>query len=369
MLRSVVLAGGGTGGHIEPALALADCLRRHESAVAITCLGTPKGLEAEMIPARGWDLELIPAYPLPRKPNLDLLRTPSRIARSVAAARRVLDAVDAQVVVGFGGYVALPAYLAARRKGIPLVVHEVNNPAGLANRVGARMTPFVALGGEQVQLRGGEVVGVPLRRAISTLDRNGHRVEARKHFGLREDLPTLLVFGGSQGARSVNVAVADAVPRLTGAGIQVLHVIGARNSLDDIPTGVGAPYVTVPFIESMDLAYAAADLALCRGGALTCAELTAVGLPAVYVPLPWGNGEQRRNAAPIVDAGGGLLADDADMTADWVVSTVTGLVESQRLAQMGEAAAAFGRRDGDERLRSMVLRAVGASAGNSSPML
>jgi UDP-N-acetylglucosamine--N-acetylmuramyl-(pentapeptide) pyrophosphoryl-undecaprenol N-acetylglucosamine transferase len=356
--RSVVLAGGGTGGHIEPALAFAECVRRHDPDVRVTCLGTPKGLEREIIPARGWDLELIPAYPLPRRPGMDLLRTPGRMAKAVSAARGVLDQVAAEVVVGFGGYVAVPAYLAARRRRTPIVVHEVNDPAGIANKVGARFTRHVALGGEHVRLRDGKVVGVPLRPAIAGLDRAARRTEARKHFGLEEDRPTLLVFGGSQGARSINLAVAASAAVFGKAGIQVLHVIGARNEPVEVAPDTGAPYVTVPFITEMDLAYAAADLALCRGGAITCAEIAAVGLPAVYVPLPWGNGEQRRNALPVTRAGGGLMVTDAELSAAWMERNVVPLLtDPARLEQMSAAAAGYGRRDGDEALLRLVLEA------------
>ncbi len=361
VLRSVVLAGGGTGGHIEPALALADCLRRHDPDVRVTCLGTEKGLEAEIIPARGWDLRLIPAYPMPRKPNADLVRTPGRVGRSVAAAREVLNDVAADVVVGFGGYVALPAYLAAWRNHTPAVVHEVNNPAGLANKVGARLTDFVGLGGDHVALKHGRVVGVPLRRTISTLDRHAERAKARAHFGLDPDRPTLMVSGGSQGARSINHAVAGAAHRLGAAGVQVLHVIGARNTLDDIPSGTGAPYVALPYLDRMDLGYAASDLIICRGGAMTCAEVAAVGLPAVYVPLPWGNGEQRRNALPVVNAGGGMIVEDAELSPSWLEENVIGLLtDPDRLRGMSDAAASYGRRDGDEALLALVREAVGS---------
>lgn len=358
-LRSVVLAGGGTGGHIEPALALADCLRRHDPNVRVTCLGTPKGLENEIIPARGWDLRLVPAYPLPRKPNVDLMRTPGRISSSVAAVREVLDDVSADVVVGFGGYVALPAYLAAWRRKTPAVVHEVNNPAGIANKVGARVTKFVGLGGDHVKLRHGRVVGVPLRTSISTLDRSVERAKARAHFGLDPDRPTLMVSGGSQGARSINNAVAGAAHALGGAGAQVLHVIGARNTLADVPTDTGAPYVTLPYLDRMDLGYAASDLIICRGGAMTCAEVAAVGLPAVYVPLPWGNGEQRRNALPVTDAGGGLIVEDGELSPEWVQREVIPLLtDAGRLRAMSTAASAHGRRDGDEALLALVREAV-----------
>jgi UDP-N-acetylglucosamine--N-acetylmuramyl-(pentapeptide) pyrophosphoryl-undecaprenol N-acetylglucosamine transferase len=360
-LRSVVLAGGGTGGHIEPALALADCLRRHDPDVRVTCLGTPKGLENEIVPARGWDLRLIPAYPMPRKPNVDLVRTPGRIGRSVSAAREVLDDVAADVVVGFGGYVALPAYLAAWRRHTPMVVHEVNNPAGLANKVGARLTDHVGLGADHVALKHGKVVGVPLRKAISGLDRAAERAKARAHFGLDPDRPTLMVTGGSQGAGSLNEAVAGAAPALGAAGIQVLHVSGARRTFEEVPAGHGAPYVAIPFLDRMDLGYAAADVLLCRGGAMTCAEVAAVGLPAVYVPLPWGNGEQRRNALPVTETGGGIIVEDAELSASWLERNVIGLLtDPDRLHRMSQAAAAYGRRDGDEALLALVHQAVNA---------
>jgi UDP-N-acetylglucosamine--N-acetylmuramyl-(pentapeptide) pyrophosphoryl-undecaprenol N-acetylglucosamine transferase len=361
---SVVLAGGGTGGHIEPALALASCLRSHDPEVRITCLGTPKGLEREIIPARGWDLELVPAYPLPRRPNADLLRTPGRIARATRATREVLDRVAADVVVGFGGYVSVPAYLAARRRRTPIVVHEKDTPPGVANRLGAALTPHVGLGFPHQHTAKGRVVGVPLRAAVATLDRDSDREGARKEFGLDPNRPTLLVFGGSQGARTLNLAASGAGASFAAAGCQVLHVTGARNE-SVVPPFMDVPYVVVPFVERMERAYAAADLALCRGGAMTCAELAAVGLPAVYVPYPHGNGEQRRNALPLVDAGGGMIVEDAALTSDWIASTVVPLLrDPARLTAMSQAAASQGRRDGDEALRALVLEAV-AAAGQS----
>ena len=184
---SVVLAGGGTGGHIEPMLALADALRRRSAEgaeIRITCLGTARGMETRLVPARGYDLRLIPPVPLPRKPTLDLFRVPGRVWRAVAETRVLLDELDADVVVGFGGYVALPAYLAARRSKVPVVIHEQNALPGLANRVGARFAARVAVTAPGTPLHKGEHVGMPLRTAISSLDRAGHRAEARAAFGL-----------------------------------------------------------------------------------------------------------------------------------------------------------------------------------------
>jgi UDP-N-acetylglucosamine--N-acetylmuramyl-(pentapeptide) pyrophosphoryl-undecaprenol N-acetylglucosamine transferase len=363
-LQSVVLAGGGTGGHIFPLLAFADCLRRHDPYVKITCLGTPRGLENELIPPHGYDLRLIPAYQLPRSVNMNLVRTPDRMWRAARAAGKVIEEVKAEVVVGFGGYVSVPAYLAAWRRELPVVIHEMNVPPGVANRLGMKLTKHVAVGfphqpAQAESLKNARVVGVPLRRSIASLDRAASRASARAHFGLREDLPTLIAFGASQGARTINLAMAGAAKAITAAGIQVLHIIGARNDDVEIPADLPVPYVKLKFLDEMELGYAAADLALCRGGGMTCAETAAVGMPAVYVPYPHSNREQYRNAVPVVEAGGGLIVDDAELSPEWISANVVPLLkDAPRLEAMGHAAAAYGRRDGDEQLRDFVLEAV-----------
>ena len=366
---SVVVAGGGTAGHVEPALALADALRRRDPATVVTALGTATGLEARLVPARGYPLAEIPRVPLPRRPTPDLLRLPGRVSGAVRQTRAHLDRVGADVVVGFGGYVALPAYLAARRRGTPIVVHEANARAGLANRVGARLTEHVAAAVDGSGLRGARVLGIPLRSAVARLDRSAQRAQARAAFGLG-DGPVLLVTGGSQGAMRLNSAVTGAAADLAAAGVQVLHVAGPKQ-VDTVQAAVqeglqevvasAATHHVLAYVDRMELAYAAADLAVCRAGAMTCAELAAVGLPAVYVPLPIGNGEQALNARPVVEAGGGLLVDDAAFDSDYVRGTVLPLLrDADRLGAMERAAAALGHRDADEALVDLVLAAVGS---------
>jgi len=331
-------------------MAVADALRCQRDDVRITALGTARGLETKLVPERGYPLELIPPVPLPRSVNADLLRLPTRVWSAVRVTRGVLDAVAADVVVGFGGYVALPAYLAARRRGVsgrvPTVVHEANARAGLANKVGARGAARVLAAVADCGLAGAAVVGMPVRQSITTLDRAGLRAQARAHFGLDQQAPVLLVFGGSQGASSLNAAVSGAAGGLGAAGIGVLHAHGPRNAVD-VPIVAGAPaYVAVPYLSRMDLAYAAADVVVCRAGAMTVAEVSAVGLPAVYVPLPHGNGEQELNARPVVDAGGGVLLADAELSSASLLARVVGLVaDPTRLAAMGAAAAGSGHRD------------------------
>lgn len=368
---SVVLAGGGTAGHVEPAMAVADALVAQDPAVRITALGTARGLETRLVPERGYRLELITPVPLPRRLNTDLLRLPLRVRRAVTQTRAVLDEVAADVVIGFGGYVALPAYLAARgprRRRVPVVIHEANARAGLANRVGARLAQRVLAAVPESGLRDAEVVGIPVRSAITELDRRGLRSAARTHFGFAEDARVLLVFGGSQGAVSINRAVSGAAAELAAAGVSVLHAHGAKNILDlPTPNPGDPPYVALPYLDRMDLAYAAADLAICRSGAMTVAEVSAVGLPAIYVPLPIGNGEQRLNALPVVDAGGGLLVADADLTPARVAALAADLLtDAPRLATMTAAAAQVGHRDAAARVARVALEVARSSRAGRS---
>jgi len=351
----VLLAGGGTAGHIEPAMNLADALRRRDPSIEISALGTERGLESRLVPERGYRLHLIPAVPLPRKPSMDLISLPYRLRSAVRACRKVIDETKPDVIVGFGGFVALPAYLAARKANVPVVVHEANAKAGLANRIGARSAKACA---ENVagSLSAATRIGIPLRRSVSTLDRRALRDEALAHFGISGNRPVLLVFGGSQGAQRINSAVWAALPTLVESEVTVIHGVGERNA-DAAPAGVTDRYVPLAYIDRMDLAYAVADLALCRSGAMTCAELAAVGVPAVYVPLAIGNGEQRLNAAPVVVAGGGLIVEDPAFNGEVLLTQVLPLLgDSARLATMGSAAAAWGVRDADELLADIVVR-------------
>ncbi len=354
----VLLAGGGTAGHTSPLLATADALRRLDPDIEITCLGTPRGLENTVVPAAGYPLELVPPVPLPRKPSMDLLRVPSRLRASVKATLEIVDRVRPDVIVGYGGYVSMPAYLAARRRKLPLVIHEQNALPGLANKVGARIAARAAVSFPDTPLKNAEYVGLPIRRMISTLDRPALRAEARAFFGLDPDLPTLVVTGGSLGAWKLNRAVTRASAALGAAGIQVLHVIGARGKEDPEwvePADSTTPYVVLPFVERMDYALAAADLMVCRAGASSVVEAAASGVPAIFVPLGHGNGEQPRNARPVVEAGGALMVEESDFTADYVATEVPALLgDPDRLSRMGAAAAGLVPRDADDRLAAII---------------
>ncbi len=359
---SVVLAGGGSAGHVSPLLAIAAAVQQRVPAARITAVGTKDGLECTLVPAAGHELVFIERIPLPRKPSVDLVKLPLRMRRAITTAKKILLDAQADVLVGVGGYVCTPMYLAAKSLRIPIVVHEANTTAGLANKVGARYTSYVGTAFAATKIRHAHLVGMPMRRAIATLDRVDARAGARARLGLAAELPTLIVTGGSLGALRLNQAVAGSVAALAAAGIQTLHITG-QGKVVTAPDGsrlTGELYRQVEYVDGMEDVYAAADLLLCRSGAGTVSEVAAVGVPAVFVPLPIGNGEQARNAAGLVDAGGALLQQDASLDAQWIKKYVLPLcLDAPRLARMAGAAAHLGISDAAERMADMVLAASG----------
>ncbi|MFC6713459.1 UDP-N-acetylglucosamine--N-acetylmuramyl-(pentapeptide) pyrophosphoryl-undecaprenol N-acetylglucosamine transferase [Branchiibius cervicis] len=358
---SVVLAGGGTAGHISPLLATAEALLVAHPDARITVLGSHGGLEERIVPAAGFDLRLIPKAAFPRRPDLDAVRFPARLRRAVRTTRDLLHEVDADAVVGFGGFVSPPAFLAARRAGVPIVVHEGNAMPGMATKLGARLTDHVATTFHATDLPHATRTGMPLRQQITSVDRAALRPEALARYGLADDRATVLVTGGSLGAKSINDAFAGAVRGMRAAGIQVLHITGRGKEFDP-GAGAGADpaYVVVPYADRMELAYAVADLVVTRAGGNMVCEVGSLGLPAVFVPLPHGNGEQRLNAADAVEAGAAVLVPDEEFTAAWISANLPDLVrDSARLAAMSDAAAGQGHQHAAAALVAMIDEAIG----------
>ncbi|WMY77618.1 undecaprenyldiphospho-muramoylpentapeptide beta-N-acetylglucosaminyltransferase [Citricoccus sp. I39-566] len=363
----VVLAGGGTAGHVSPMLAIARALEElppgpGAGAVRCTMVGTTTGLETRLVPQAGYALDTIDRVPMPRRPTMDLVRLPVRLRRAVAQAGEILARRRADVVVGVGGYVSTPVYLAAVRRGIPLVIHEANVRAGLANKVGARRAAVVATAFPETALAGARCVGMPMRREISTLDRSASRSEARRALGLDQSTPTVVVTGGSSGALNLNRAVAGSLPHLAAAGLQVLHLTGRdKQVLGPDGTPVSSPgYHQREYLDGMEQAYAAADLIVARAGSGTVHELAAVGLPSVLVPLPVGNGEQALNARGLVAAGGALTVRDEAFTPEWIDRELIPLaLDAERLLAMSAAAGRLGVCDADRTMARLVVQAAG----------
>lgn len=357
-MTTYLLAGGGTAGHVNPLLAVADGLRARDDADQVRVLGTREGLEARLVPDRGYELLTVDKVPFPRRPNRDAVAFPTRFRRAVAQVRAHLVDHRIDVVVGFGGYASAPAYVAARRAGIPYVVHEANARPGLANRLGARRAAGVGVAFEGTPLPRARLVGMPLRREIVDLDRSALHDEAAGFFDLDPHRPILLVFGGSLGAMRINAALRDGWRSILDAGWHLLHVTGERSELQD----PGVPgYALRRYVDRMDLAFAACDFIVSRSGAATVSEISALGIPAVYVPYAVGNGEQALNAASAVAHGAALVISDADFTGSTISERIVPLLgDPAARERMTTAAREIGIRNGTENVIGMIDEALGS---------
>lgn len=351
-MTTYLLAGGGTAGHVNPLLAVADQLRAVDPSTTVLVLGTKEGLESRLVPERGYELLTIDKLPFPRRLNRDAFGFLPRWRRSIRRVADIIQERDVDAVVGFGGYASAPAYLGARRANRPFAIHEANARPGLANRLGSRYTTFVGVAFAGTPIRHARVVGMPLRQEIETLDRQGTRANAIAELQLDAARPTLLVTGGSLGARRLNVTIAQSARVIVAAGWQILHITGQRDEFVD--PGI-EHYHALPYCDRMQLALAACDLAVSRAGSGTVSELSALGIPAVYVPYPVGNGEQAINVRGVVAAGGGIVVDDATFTPDWVTATLVPLLaDRDAVRTMGERAASVGVLDGSARMVDLI---------------
>jgi UDP-N-acetylglucosamine--N-acetylmuramyl-(pentapeptide) pyrophosphoryl-undecaprenol N-acetylglucosamine transferase len=337
----VGFAAAGTGGHVYPALAVADELRSRGWPYEDLVFFGGDRMEATVVPAAGYPFVGVDIHGLRRSVTIDNIRLVGRVraARAHIADVMVRDGIRAMVV--FGGYIAGPAALAASKVGVPLVVHEANAVPGLANRMIARRADavFVAFAPATARLPGSRVVGSPLRAAFATFDRDVVRPVARRRYGIEESGRVLGVVGGSQGAGFLN-DVASVLATEANRTYAILHLTGPTHfdQLSGVPASEHfAPWVRIPFESSMEEFYAASDLVLCRGGALTVSELQATGTPAVIVPLPAGRGYQRENAEDLVAAGGAIVVDQDEVPG--VVAVVDELLaSSERLTDMSAPA-------------------------------
>jgi UDP-N-acetylglucosamine--N-acetylmuramyl-(pentapeptide) pyrophosphoryl-undecaprenol N-acetylglucosamine transferase len=358
----IIFAAGGTAGHVEPALATADAVRKSDPNASITFLATPVGIENQLVPQRGYELVTVPKASIPRTLSKDLILLPFRLIRAVVATRRTI--LGADVVVGFGGYLAGAAYLAAKISRIPIVVHEANAKAGMANRLGSIFASEIAVVDQKSTLRNAIVIGLPMREPILTWARRVRndpkevKSEARRMLGLDVNKPTLLVIGGSQGSLKVNMALGQSLQVLLAQGVQILHAVGTKNQLPDAKSG----YFPTPYLAKIELAYSAADVLVARSGAATCQEVLAFGLPAIFVPLPVGNGEQAFNAEPLVEAGVAVIIKDDQINGEKLITRVMSLLNNEKIgAQVRESSLHLARLGAAEDLAAMVLRVAAGS--------
>lgn len=326
-MNRILFAGGGTAGHIEPAWAVSEVWRANHPSDEVAFLGTKSGLEVTLIPERDGTLYLIPKVVAPRKLNLDALLFPIKIINSAIKTISIVKRFD--VVVGFGGYVAASAYLAAAILRKPIVIHDQNAKIGLANKFGAIFTKEIAVAYQNSGLSGARVVGNPLKREIvqaaNQSDWAAARASAKTKLGVNGEL--ILILGGSTGSVAINKVINEA----QFGDRTVIHSLGKSNELP-----VATPnYRPVSYIEDMATALLAADLVISRSGAIACSEFAALGKYALFIPLPIGNGEQALNADELVAAHKAELLAQSDFNADWLSHNLDRLIKQGSLEPLG----------------------------------
>ena len=335
-MASIVLAGGGTAGHIEPALAVARVWKSQNPHDQITFLGTAKGLENTLIPAAGFNVSNIPKVRISRTPSLSWVRIPFELVASVKACRTILKGSD--LLIGFGGYVSAPAYIAARTLGLPTIIHEANAKPGWANRLGALFTPYLAVahGVNTGAFSAALITGLPLRSDVADAlkgaegDWKSARAQAKNRLGFDSSKPLVFVMGGSQGSVAINKVIEQSVPMFSKKDIAIMHSVGRANTL---PTATDL-YRPVAYVDQMADAYLAADLIIARSGAVTCAEFRALGRYALFVPLPIGNGEQFHNAQGLVADGRAEVIDQKQFTRSYLETHIDALLKSSSSAPL-----------------------------------
>ncbi|MFE1027015.1 glycosyltransferase [Streptomyces sp. NPDC058818] len=371
---SVVIGAGGTGGHIYPGLALADALRRAVPDAVVSFVGTTRGLETRLIPEAGYALHTVDMIPFDPSLGAKRFLLPAALAKSGAQCRAILRAQGAQVAVGMGGYPSAPVIVGARMAGLPSVIHESNAVPGRANRFAAMLTDRITLAFDESRehLSGGrhaDTVGMPIAAELAALDRPGLRAAARHALGVPEDGRLLLVNGGSLGAARLTAAATGLARHWRHRTDVHLLIKTGPAALDDTRrqlarSGAARVATAVPYLDRMDLAYAAADLAVCRAGSSTVAELASTRTPAVLVPYPYAPGDhQTHNARVLTDVGAGLLLPDAETDADRLAALVEPLLtEPSRLAAMAAAANPGTHAQAADLLAAHVLRLSGRPA-------
>lgn len=365
----IVIAAGGTGGHMLPGLAIAAAIRTARPEMPVCFVGAGRDLEVSL--AEGYTVHRtsVRSFSAGIRGRL----APLSVLPAVVQARRILRRTGARAVVGMGGYPSLPVVLAARTHRIPAILHEQNAVPGLANAVGARVTPHIGVSFEPALRAFGarepRLVGLPLRREITALADAQVREDARREaiavFGLDPSRRTVLVSGGSLGARTLNEATLDLATRWEERqDVQILLACG-RGAADVVAsraTGISSLHV-VPFVERMDLAYAVADVAVTRGGASTIAELAATGTPAVVVPLPIARRrEQHANAAVLAAVGAAEVVENDAVTAEHLDELLQPILrDAARRAAMSAAARALARPDAARAMAAFVLEVLDAA--------
>ncbi|MDX5321722.1 MAG: undecaprenyldiphospho-muramoylpentapeptide beta-N-acetylglucosaminyltransferase [Bacteroidota bacterium] len=359
-LHRVIISGGGTGGHIFPAVAIANEIRAQHPDCNILFVGANGRMEMTRVPEAGYRIEGLDIAGLQRKLDPKNLLLPFKVIKSYRQARSILKKFDPQIAIGVGGYASAPLLFAAQRMGIPTLIQEQNSYAGLTNKILARRAQkiCVAYEGMESYFPKDKIIltGNPVRGEM--VQWKGKEEEARTTFSLDKDKPVVLAIGGSLGARSINEALYASLDRFRDAGVQLLWQTGkafAQKAADASGNGIH----TLPFIQRMDLAYAAADIIISRAGALSISELSLVGKPCILVPSPnVAEDHQTKNAQVLVKAGAALSVRDTEASAILVDEALTLLRKKELCATLSEHILSLGIGDAATRIKKEIDQLV-----------
>jgi undecaprenyldiphospho-muramoylpentapeptide beta-N-acetylglucosaminyltransferase len=350
--RFLVIAGGGTAGHVSPGLAVAAAVvsRGHEPT-EILWVGSERGIERDLVPSAGFDLTTVSGRGVPRRHPVEAVRAVASIVKGIFESLLLLRRERPRVVLAMGGFASVACAIAARVLRIPVVVQEQNAVPGAANRMVARWARVCAVSYPGTDLPRAVLTGNPVRAEILAAGRD-RRLEARARLDVAQEATMVVITGGSLGALRINRAVVGALPALSHhANLVVHHIVGERDwdiVVDSLPDGSSMPdYRPVRYEHDMATVLSAADLVVSRAGGNISAEIAVMGLASVLVPLPGAPGDhQTRNAQALVDAGAAVIVPDRECTAERLASEVGRLVErNDKLTMMGERASRLGRRD------------------------
>lgn len=361
----VIISGGGTAGHIYPGLALAGSLRSTEAALEILFVGTKSGLESKLVAEANYHFEPVEVHGFTRKLSFDFFKALFLLLIGIPKSLRIINGFKPDVVIGLGGYVSVPVAVAASLKRIPLLLHEQNTVPGLANRLLTKRADMIAISFAASQKYFGnarrvELTGNPVRKEII-----GSDLKDYNKFDLDAARKTILIFGGSRGAQRINEAMIEAYPLFRDSGnLQIIHSTGTAN-FEYVAAAIEKEqdpsdkiiYRCYPYLNQIDQAYSVSDLVVCRAGATTLAEVTALGKPAVFVPYPYATEDhQKRNAEVLRDAGAASIIFNEELDGNSLFGETTKIVSDDLLLKkMSEAAHSLGRPNAADALAKLVI--------------
>jgi len=331
-MKTIIFAGGGTAGHVEPALAVAAQWMKENPADECIFIGTSQGLETSLVPAAGFTLRTIKKVVLARRFSASVLLLPLHLLQAVIQARSIIK--GSSLLIGFGGYVSAASYLAAKLCGVPIVIHEANARPGIANRLGTLFTSALAVSTpvDRGPFSRALITGMPLKSSFTEIittsnsDWNLVRLKAKRTLGFDDALPLVLIIGGSQGSQTMNTVIEQSLSTLLGKKIQVMHSLGKKNLLPSAQPG----YQPHSYIADMATAYLASDVVISRSGAVTCSEFEALGKFALFIPLAIANGEQLPNAMHLANLGRARVISQKNFTSSWLLANIDSLLAASQ---------------------------------------